>query len=70
MKGGKAAPEIDRIATQQGVLQGQMTAIRTKALAKIYALLTPEQRQKADQFGNRFQRLIQNRANPASAGRG
>jgi len=42
--------QIQQLAANQGVLQGQLTAIRGTAFAKIYALLTPEQKVKADQI--------------------
>ncbi len=42
--------QIDQIAANMGVLQGQLTAIGAKAFAQIYALLTPQQKAKADQI--------------------
>lgn len=42
--------ELDRIASRQGVLLGQLTAIRAKARAKLYALLTPAQQEKAEKL--------------------
>ena len=42
--------QIQQLAANQGVLQGQLTAIRGTAFAKIYALLTPQQKVKADQI--------------------
>jgi Spy/CpxP family protein refolding chaperone len=50
VKAGKSDADIDQLATSTGTLMGQATAIRTKAFAKVYALLTPEQRTKADQL--------------------
>ncbi len=41
--------KIEHLSTQQGNLMGKATAIRTQAMAKFYATLTPEQRMKADQ---------------------
>lgn len=61
VKSGKSDAEIDRLATQQGVLQGQLIAIRTKAMEKGYALLTPDQKQKADQLRSHFRQMMQNR---------
>jgi Spy/CpxP family protein refolding chaperone len=46
--------DIDKLSTNQGVLIGQLTAIRTKAMAQGYAMLTPEQKQKADQLRPQF----------------
>ena len=51
VKAGKTDADIDQLAASTGSLMGQATAIRTKAFAKVYALLTPEQRTKADQLG-------------------
>jgi Spy/CpxP family protein refolding chaperone len=52
VKAGKSDADIDQLAASTGTLMGQATAIRTKAFAKVYALLTPEQRTKADQLGS------------------
>ena len=43
-------PDIQRLATEQGRLWGQLVAIRTRASAKFYQTLTPEQRVKYDQM--------------------
>ena len=50
VKTGKSDAAIDQISANAGSLMGQLTANRTKAFAKIYALLTPEQRTTADQM--------------------
>ncbi len=50
VKAGKPDADIDQLSSQVGNLEGQLTAIRTKAFAKVYALLTPEQRTQADQM--------------------
>jgi Spy/CpxP family protein refolding chaperone len=42
--------QIESLSTQQGNLQGKALAIRSEAMAKFYAILTPEQRTKADQM--------------------
>lgn len=47
-KAGKSDAEIDQLSTQVGTLSGQLAAIHSKAFEKFYALLTPEQRAKAD----------------------
>jgi protein CpxP len=52
IKAGKPDAGIDQLAATNGNLVGQVTAIRTKAFAKIYALLTSEQRTKADQLAD------------------
>ena len=54
VKAGKSDAEIDQLAASAGQLSGKMTAVRTKAFAKFYAMLTPEQRATADQLGGPF----------------
>jgi Spy/CpxP family protein refolding chaperone len=54
VKAGKSQAEIQQISANQGVLMGQLIAIRTEAQAKVYATLTPEQRQKADEMRERM----------------
>lgn len=51
---GKSGAEIDQLAANAGQLTGQLTAVRAKAYAKFYVLLTPEQRATADQLSSRF----------------
>ncbi len=50
LKANQPDAELDRIASRQGVLLGQLAAIRAKAQAKFYALLTPAQRDKAEKL--------------------
>jgi Spy/CpxP family protein refolding chaperone len=52
VKAGKSDAEIDQLSANLGKDTAQMTAIRTKAFAKVYALLTPEQRTQADQLAD------------------
>ena len=47
--------EIGDIATKSGVLVGQLAAIHSKAMAKFYAQLTPEQKTKVDRSHDRMQ---------------
>jgi len=42
---------IDQVAANIGTLQGQITAIQSKASAAFYAILTSAQQAKATQFG-------------------
>jgi len=49
----KPDAELDRLAAAVGTVEGQLAAIHAKASAKFYALLTPEQKQKYDQLGER-----------------
>jgi protein CpxP len=53
--------EIERISTQQGELKGKTLAIRSQAMAKFYAILTPEQRTKLDQMHQRMMQRMQER---------
>jgi Spy/CpxP family protein refolding chaperone len=48
VKGNRSDTEINDVAAKQGVLAGQLVAIHAKSMAKFYALLTPEQKAKAD----------------------
>jgi Spy/CpxP family protein refolding chaperone len=68
VKTGKTDVEIDQITARQGALMGQLAAVRSKAMAKVYATLTPEQRQKADELHNQFRGM--QRPFGARAGRG
>lgn len=58
IKAGKPDADIDQLAATTGNLMGQATAIRTKAFAKVYALLTPEQRTRADQLADRVRGMF------------
>ena len=57
-KSGKPDAEIDQLAANAGQFAGQLTAVRTKAFAKFYAMLTPEQRATADQLGGHFRGMF------------
>jgi Spy/CpxP family protein refolding chaperone len=48
VKSGSQA-DIDRISNNMGPLLAQASAIHTKAFAKFYAILTPDQKSKVDQ---------------------
>jgi Spy/CpxP family protein refolding chaperone len=52
VKAGKSNAEIDQLSANVGNLAGQVATIRAQAFAKTYALLTPEQRTKADEMAN------------------
>jgi protein CpxP len=58
--------QIQHLSQMQGTLLGQMVAIRSEAGIKFNALLTPDQRAKADQLKQQFQQRLQNRRNPGS----
>ena len=55
VKSGASEAEIDRISNSLAPLLAQTTAIHTKAFAKFYAILTPEQKEK---LGDRVDRMI------------
>lgn len=50
IKSGKSDSELQRIADQQGILMGQLAGGHAKAMAKFYAILTPQQKAKADKL--------------------
>jgi Spy/CpxP family protein refolding chaperone len=50
---------INNIATRQGNLMGQLSAIHAKAMASFYAQLTPEQKAKADKLHDRVRDRFQ-----------
>jgi protein CpxP len=62
--------QIDQLSSHQGELVGQALAIRSQAMAKFYAILTPEQRTKADEMRSRiWQRMEDRMGNSGSASR-
>ena len=54
-------PKIDQLSTQEAGLQGQISAMRHEAFAKLYSTLTPEQRAKADQLPAHLRQMRQRR---------
>jgi periplasmic protein CpxP/Spy len=46
---------INQLTERQGQLQGQLSAIRGRAMAQFYAQLTPEQRTKAEEMRQNWQ---------------
>jgi Spy/CpxP family protein refolding chaperone len=52
IKGGKSGAEIDQLSDNVGNLAGQLATMRARSFAKTYALLTPEQRTKADEMAH------------------
>jgi Spy/CpxP family protein refolding chaperone len=54
VKSGAPDAQIDQLSNQAGTVMGQLMAMRTKAFAKFYAILTPDQKAKADAMGDRF----------------
>lgn len=55
------AAQIERLSVQQGNLMGKTLAIKTQARAKFYAILSPEQRMKADQMFERMRSRMRQR---------
>ena len=53
--------QIEQLSSRQGELQGKALAIRAEAMAKFYAILTPEQRTKADQMHQQMQSRMRQR---------
>lgn len=51
---------IRNLAAKQGDLHAQLAAIRIKSMAKFYAILTPEQKQKAAEMRERLQDFLRN----------
>lgn len=60
--------KIQKLAAEQGRLEGQVMALRSEAAAKFYATLTPAQRAAADQMHQRFERRMQERKNSRTNG--
>lgn len=54
-------PEIDRLSSHQGELQGAALAVRSEAMAKFYAILTPEQRTKWDDIHQQMRQRLEER---------
>ena len=59
--------EIDRILHQDAQLNADFRAVNVKAIAKVYAILTPDQKAKFDQLrAARFGRARHGEATPAA----
>ncbi len=61
VKTGKSDAEIDQLSSSLAPLLAQSTAIHTKAFAKVYAILTPEQKEKADKLHGQMHGMFQGR---------
>jgi len=55
---------IDQITQQNAQLDAQMRAIHAKAMAKVYAILTPDQKAKFDQMSEH--RAVRHEHSPAN----
>jgi Spy/CpxP family protein refolding chaperone len=54
VKGNRSDAEIKDIADRQGALVGQLAFIRAKAMAQLYAQLTPEQKTRTEAIRDRI----------------
>jgi Spy/CpxP family protein refolding chaperone len=70
VKAGKSNAEIDQLSANVGNLAGQLATIRAKSFAKTYALLTPEQRTKADEMANHARGMFMGHGHRDGAGAG
>ncbi len=52
--------KIQQLSTEMGGLRGNVLAARSQAMAKFYALLTPDQKTKAEQFRQKVQEVLGN----------
>jgi|1185.fasta_scaffold205783_2 protein CpxP len=53
---------IDSLSREQGNLRGQLLAVRSEAMAKVYATLTPEQKAKADELRTKVRERMKQRS--------
>jgi Spy/CpxP family protein refolding chaperone len=58
---GNDTPKIKELSTTQGELRGQVLGLRSEAMAKFYAILTPQQRTAAEQARLKLQDLLRKR---------
>jgi Spy/CpxP family protein refolding chaperone len=61
VKSGASDAELQAIANRQGALVGQMIGIHSQSMSKFYALLTPEQKEKADKLHDLMKERFQGR---------
>lgn len=70
VKAGKSSVEIDQLSANVGSLAGQLATIRARSFAKTYALLTPEQRTKADEMAHHARGMFMGHGHRDGAGAG
>ena len=68
IKSTNGAAQIQTLAGQAGVLQGQLMANRADAMAKFWAILTPDQQTKLDQMQGKIEQLMQQLRGGGQAG--
>ena len=61
IQAGKSDAELAQLAQSYAALHTQLHATRLQTEAKIYKVLTPEQRAKADKFRSRMQERMEQR---------
>ena len=61
VKRGASDTELAALGNQQGALMGQLAGIHAQSMAKFYALLTPEQKEKADKLHDMMKERFQGR---------
>src|ERR1035438_9776643 len=52
--------KIQQLSTEMGSLRGNVLGVRSLATAKFYALLTPDQKTKAEEFRQKAQQVLAN----------
>ena len=50
--------KIQQLSTEMGSLRGNVLGVRSLAMAKFYALLTPDQKTKAEEFRQKAQQVL------------
>ena len=50
--------KIQELSTEMGSLRGNVLGVRSLAMAKFYALLTPDQKTKAEEFRQKAQQVL------------
>ncbi len=50
--------KIQQVSTEVGSLRGNVLAVRSQAMAKFYAVLTPEQKTTAEEFRQKAQQVL------------
>ncbi|MGH9720090.1 MAG: Spy/CpxP family protein refolding chaperone [Bryobacteraceae bacterium] len=68
MKAGKSDAELQQLAERQGALVGQLAAVHSKAFARFYATLTPQQKEKADTMHDFVRERIRSRFSGTTEG--
>jgi Spy/CpxP family protein refolding chaperone len=60
--------QIQVLAAKQGELMGQLSAVHAESMAKFWAQLTPEQKQKAEELRTNRQERMKNRRGGVNQG--